>query len=119
MEEIIEPFSHIEINREVLGVLPEHDEHRKRRVQELNSEGFRVIAVAYRLFPGTNDEPHYTIQDQSDLTLLGYMAFLDPPKATAPEALGRLNEHSVAVKILTGDNDVAYQIYLPTGGASG
>ena len=106
VEEIMRLSTHVEINREVLGVLPEHDEHRKRRVQELNSEGFRVIAVAYRLFPGTNDEPHYTVQDESDLTLLGYMAFLDPPKATAPEALSKLNEHSVAVKILTGDNDV-------------
>ena len=91
---------------EILDVLPEHDEHRKQRVKELNSEGFRVIAVAYRWFPGDNDEPHYTIQDESDLTLLGYLAFLDPPKDTAPEALSKLNEHSVAVKILTGDNDV-------------
>ena len=106
VEEIMRLSTHVEINGEVLDVLPEHDEHRKRRVQELNSEGFRVIAVAYRLFPGTNDEPHYAIQDESDLTLLGYMAFLDPPKATAPEALSKLNEHSVVVKILTGDNDV-------------
>ncbi len=84
----------------------------------MNSEGFRVIAVAYRLFPGDNDEPHYTIQDKSDLTLLGYMAFLDPPKGTAPEALSKLNEHSVAVKILTGDNDavtrfICKQVGLP------
>ena len=43
--------THVEIDGEVLEVLPEHDEHRKRRVQELNSEGFRVIAVAYRLVP--------------------------------------------------------------------
>ncbi len=106
VEEIMRLSTHVEINGEVFGVLPEHDEHRKQRVQELNSEGFRVIAVAYRLFPGVNDEPHYTIQDESDLTLLGYMAFLDPPKATAPEALNKLNEQSVAVKILTGDNDV-------------
>ncbi len=106
VEEIMRLSTHVEINGEVLDVTPEHDEHRKRRVQELNSEGFRVIAVAYRQFPGVNDEPHYTIQDESDLTLLGYMAFLDPPKSTAPEALSKLNEHSVAVKILTGDNDV-------------
>jgi Mg2+-importing ATPase len=105
VEEIMRLSTHVEINGEVLDVTPEHDEHRKRRVHELNSEGFRVIAVAYRLFPGENDEPHYTTQDESDLTLLGYMAFLDPPKDTAPEALSKLNEHSVAVKILTGDND--------------
>jgi Mg2+-importing ATPase len=118
VEEIMRLSTHVEINGEVLEVLPEHDEHRKRRVQQLNSEGFRVIAVAYRLFPGINDEPHYTIQDESDLTLLGYMAFLDPPKGTAPEALSKLNEHSVAVKILTGDNDtvtryICTQVGLP------
>jgi Mg2+-importing ATPase len=106
VEELMHLSTHVEINGEVLDVLPEHDEHRKRRVSELNSEGFRVIAVAYRWFPGENDEPHYTIQDESDLTLLGYLAFLDPPKDTAPEALSKLNSHSVTVKILTGDNDV-------------
>jgi Mg2+-importing ATPase len=106
VEEIMHLSTHVEINGEILGVTAEHDEHRKRRVRELNSEGFRVIAIAYRVFPGENDEPHYTVQDESDLTLLGYMAFLDPPKDTASEALGKLNKHRVAVKILTGDNEI-------------
>jgi Mg2+-importing ATPase len=106
VEEIMRLSTHVEIGGEVLEVLSEHDEHRKRRVKELNSEGYRVLAVAYRVFSGENDLPHYSIQDESDLTLLGYMAFLDPPKDTALEALARLNQHKVAVKILTGDNDV-------------
>ncbi|HEX7619655.1 MAG TPA: magnesium-translocating P-type ATPase [Anaerolineales bacterium] len=106
VEEIMHISTHVEINGEVLEVTAEHDEHRKRRVRELNSEGFRVIAVAYRIFAGTDDTPHYTIQDESNLSLLGYMAFLDPPKATATEALSRLHEHNVDVKILTGDNDI-------------
>ncbi|MBE3038808.1 MAG: magnesium-translocating P-type ATPase, partial [Chloroflexi bacterium] len=106
VEEIMQLSTHVEINGEILGVTAEHDEHRKKRVRELNSEGFRVIAVAYRVFPGDNDEPHYTVRDESDLTLLGYMAFLDPPKATASEALGKLHEHNVATKILTGDNEI-------------
>jgi Mg2+-importing ATPase len=106
VEEIMQLSTHVEINGEVLEVTAEHDEHRKRRVRELNSEGFRVIAVAYRTFPGTDDTPHYTIQDEANLTLLGYMAFLDPPKDTASEALGKLQEHNVGTKILTGDNDI-------------
>ncbi len=106
VEEIMKLSTHVEINGEVLDVTAEHDEHRKRRVRELNSEGFRVIAVAYRVFSGENDEPHYTVLDESDLTLLGYMAFLDPPKATASEALGKLHEHNVVPKILTGDNEI-------------
>ncbi len=106
VEEIMQLSTHVEINGEILEVTAEHDEHRKKRVMELNSEGFRVIAVAYRMFPGTDDTPHYSDRDESDLTLLGYMAFLDPPKASAAEALSKLNEHHVAVKILTGDNDI-------------
>ena len=106
VEEIMHLSTHVEINGEVLEVTAEHDEHRKKRVMELNSEGFRVIAIAYRMFPGTDDTPHYTTKDESDLTLLGYMAFLDPPKASASEALRNLNQHNVAVKILTGDNDI-------------
>ena len=118
VEEIMHLSTHVEVGGEVLPVLPEHDEHRKQRVKQLNSEGFRVLAVAYRMFPGDNDTPHYTIQDESDLTLLGYMAFLDPPKDTASEALNQLHSQHVDVKILTGDNDIvtAYicrQVGLP------
>lgn len=118
VEELMRLSTHVEINGEVLDVLPEHDEHRKKRVHELNSDGYRVIAIAYRIFPGDNDEPHYRVQDESDLTLLGYLAFLDPPKETASEALGQLHDLSVGVKILTGDNDavtgyICRQVGLP------
>ena len=106
VEEIMRLSTHVEIEGKVLAVTTEHDEHRKRRVKQLNEEGFRVIAVAYRIFPGDNDEPHYAVQDESDLTLLGYMAFLDPPKETATEALKRLHALNVDVKILTGDNEI-------------
>jgi Mg2+-importing ATPase len=118
VEEIMRLSTHVEIEGEILEVQPEHDEHRKRRIRELNTEGFRVIAVAYRIFPGDNDEPHYTVKDESDLTLLGYLAFLDPPKNSAHEALNRLKEHGVIVKILTGDNEavtgtICKQVGLP------
>jgi Mg2+-importing ATPase len=106
VEEIMQLSTHVEVGGEVLEVLPEHDEHRRQRIKQLNSEGFRVIAVAYRIFPGDNDTPHYTIADESNLTLLGYMAFLDPPKESASEALNQLHFHNVGVKILTGDNDI-------------
>ena len=106
VEEIMRLSTHVEVEGKVLEVTTEHDEHRKRRVKELNEEGFRVIAVAYRIFPGDNEEPHYTVKDESDLTLLGYMAFLDPPKESALEALKRLKTLNVDVKILTGDNEI-------------
>jgi Mg2+-importing ATPase len=63
----------------------------------------RVIAVAYKDVPlGKQD---YTTQDESSLTLLGYVAFLDPPKETAAEAIAALGRYGVRVKVLTGDND--------------
>ena len=59
VEEIMRLSTHVEVEGEVLDVTPEHDEHRKRLVKELNEQGFRVIAVAYKVMPGDNDEPHY------------------------------------------------------------
>ncbi len=106
VEEVMGLCSYVEIKGEVLPVLPEYDAKRRRLVHELNEQGFRVIAVAYKVLPGDNDAPHYTLADECEMTLLGYLAFLDPPKDTAAEALKQLNAHNVSVKILTGDNDV-------------
>ena len=65
-----------------------------------------MIALAYKQMPGGSDEPVYSVKDESDLILLGFLAFLDPPKDTATEALKRLNSLNVDVKILTGDNEI-------------
>ena len=106
VEEIMRLSPRVEVDGKVLDVQPEHDAHRRQRVQELNAQGFRVVAVAYKVIPGDNDEPHYGVQDEADLILLGFMAFLDPPKDTATEALKRLHALHVDVKILTGDNEI-------------
>ena len=106
VEEIMRLSPRVEVEGKVLDVVPEHDVHRKRLVQDLNAQGFRVVAVAYKVIPGDNDEPHYAVKDESDLTLLGFLAFLDPPKDTALEALKRLKALNVDVKILTGDNEI-------------
>ncbi len=106
VEEIMRLSPRVEVDGQVLDVTPEHDAHRKLLVQELNAQGFRVVAVAYKIIPGDNDEPHYEMQDEADLTLLGYLAFLDPPKDSAIEALQRLKTLNVDVKILTGDNEI-------------
>ncbi|TVP63215.1 MAG: magnesium-translocating P-type ATPase [Nodularia sp. (in: Bacteria)] len=73
----------------------------------LNQEGFRVIAVAYKEIPIPQDNiPNYSAKDECNLTLVGYLAFLDPPKDSASAAIKALQEHGVTVKIITGDNDV-------------
>ncbi|WP_110959581.1 magnesium-translocating P-type ATPase [Acidovorax sp. ST3] len=70
----------------------------------LNNEGLRVVAVAMKETP-----PHqtvYSVADESGLTLIGYVAFLDPPKESTAPALKALAAHGVAVKVLTGDNEL-------------
>jgi len=69
---------------------------------DLNQEGLRVVAVATKEVLPFKDT--YGVTDEGELTLLGYVAFLDPPKETTAPALAALREHGVTVKILTGDN---------------
>jgi len=70
----------------------------------LNEEGLRVVAVAMKEVPPTQDT--YGISDERELTLIGYVAFLDPPKESTAPALKALAEHGVTVKVLTGDNEL-------------
>ena len=76
----------------------------RRRRPKLNADGYRVIAVAFKEMPPA--QAAYSVADEANLTLLGYIAFLDPPKETAAPAIATLNARGVQVKILTGDNDI-------------
>lgn len=69
----------------------------------MNEEGLRVVAVAKQEIP--SEKENYSSADENGLTLLGFAAFLDPPKESASPALRALKEHGVRVKILTGDNE--------------
>jgi Mg2+-importing ATPase len=106
VEEVLGLCTRVEVKGEVIEVLPEHDVRRRQLADDLNGQGFRVIALAYKQMPGATDEPTYAIKDESDLILLGFLAFLDPPKDTATEALKRLHSLNVDVKVLTGDNEI-------------
>lgn len=74
-----------------------------QQVNELSADGFRVLAVASR---AVEHRAAYSKADESELILVGYLAFLDPPKETAVKAITALREHGVTVKVLTGDNDL-------------
>jgi P-type Mg2+ transporter len=93
---------------EVDGTTGELDESHfataKEQTIALNMDGFRVVAVAYKELDTC--KAAYSVPDESDLTLLGYIAFLDPPKESAGAAIVALAKKGVAVKILTGDNEV-------------
>jgi len=74
--------------------------------QDLSAKGYRVLGVAYRPVPV---QPGYTVADEHDLILTGFLAFLDPPMAGVREALQALHRDGVTVKILTGDNELVTQ----------
>lgn len=74
-----------------------------RTVDELNAKGFRVLAIAQKSNPSPVGA--FGVKDECDMVLLGYLAFLDPPKETTAGAIQALREYGVTTKILTGDND--------------
>jgi Mg2+-importing ATPase len=103
VEEIFSICNRAEIAGEIEPLVPQD----LLRIQDvtlaLNEDGFRVIAVAYK----ETIEPKraYGVADESGMVLLGYIAFLDPPKESAAQAIAKLHQHGVMVKVLTGDND--------------
>ncbi len=103
VEEILSVCRFVEIDRQP-HPLDDTARHAARGlVRELSEEGFRVIAIAFRRFPLGRGQ--YTQADEQEMTLAGFMAFLDPPKDSAAPALKALAEHGVAVKVVTGDNE--------------
>lgn len=70
---------------------------------EMNQAGMRVLAVAQKSF--INKDHDFNVNDESDMVLIGYLSFLDPPKPSASEAIRQLHKNGIDVKILSGDND--------------
>ncbi|PZV18837.1 MAG: magnesium-translocating P-type ATPase [Pseudanabaena sp.] len=107
VEEVLKVCTQLKVNDQVEAM----DDSARTKVanlqKSLNSDGLRVIAVAYKVMPP--DQAHYAISDESDLILLGNIAFLDPPKDSAAEAIKALKHSGVDVKILTGDNEIITQ----------
>jgi Mg2+-importing ATPase len=104
VEEIFAVCSSYSLDEEVGRLDETHFEAAKQQTFALNSDGFRVVAVAYKEMDPLKTT--YSIEDEADLTLLGYIAFLDPPKESAREAIAALARKGVQVKVLTGDNEV-------------
>jgi Mg2+-importing ATPase len=75
--------------------------------EALSKDGYRVVAIAYREFP--REKQVFSVSDESNLILLGYIAFFDPPKESAGQALEGLAKMGVSTKILTGDNALVTQ----------
>ncbi|WP_292370680.1 magnesium-translocating P-type ATPase [Methanoregula sp. UBA64] len=102
VEEILSVSSFVEQNGVIVPMTGAHRDEVTKTVAGLNDEGLRVLAVAIRALPTT--EAGYSVADEKDLVLAGYIGFLDPPKETAGPAIAALKKHGITVKILTGDN---------------
>ncbi len=104
VEEIFSVCTNYALDAEVGKLDQTHFEAAQQQTAALNSDGFRVVAVAYKEMEASKTT--YSIEDEAGLTLLGYIAFLDPPKESAREAIAALARKGVQVKILTGDNEI-------------
>jgi len=105
VEEIMGLCAQVEARGEMVPLDPSHHQIAESLVRDLNEDGFRVVALAYKQIPA-EDNRTYSVKDECDLTLLGFLAFLDPPKLTAMQAISELQQRGVQVKILTGDNEI-------------
>jgi Mg2+-importing ATPase len=104
VEEIVSVCTHARHNGQVVPFTKELLQEIYDTTSSLNAEGLRVVAVAAKDLPPTKEV--YGVADESDLVLIGYIAFLDPPKESTKPALDALKAHGITVKILTGDNEL-------------
>ncbi|MDR3207615.1 MAG: magnesium-translocating P-type ATPase [Oscillospiraceae bacterium] len=116
VEEMLSICGYAEFEGNVLPLTNEIRAYILRKVDDLNEDGLRVIAVAQK----TNPSPvgAFSVADEADMVLMGYLAFLDPPKESTEGAIKALRDHGVTVKILTGDNEkvtrnVCRQVGIP------
>lgn len=103
VEEMLSICSFAEYQGKVEPLTEEIKTNILQTVDRLNEDGMRVIAVAQK----TNPSPvgAFGVKDEHNMVLIGYLAFLDPPKESVQEAIKVLKEYGITTKILTGDND--------------
>ena len=102
VEDIYKACTHYQIDEEIHLMIDLIKDDLLEEYEELSRDGYRVLGIAYREFPQSKQV--FSVADESDLILLGYIAFLDPPKGSAAKALASLKQYGVVTKILTGDN---------------
>jgi len=107
IEEMLSISQYVEINGEVQPLTEEAKVNVLNTVDDLNSNGLRVLGLSQKTNPAGIGE--LSVKDESDMVLIGFLAFLDPPKESTKEALNALRDHNVNVKILTGDNALVTQ----------
>jgi Mg2+-importing ATPase len=103
VEEIVASCVSVLVDGKIISLKNFSDDQKYTIEKELNKQGFRVIAVAYKEID--IEKKVFSMADESDLILVGFLAFFDPPKVSVAETIKDLEELGVNVKILTGDNE--------------
>ena len=103
VEEMLSICSFAECDGKVRPMTKELKSRIFATVDDLNEKGFRVLAIAQKSNPSPAGA--FGVTDECDMVLMGYLAFLDPPKESTADAIKALKAHGVTTKILTGDND--------------
>ncbi|HIT90751.1 MAG TPA: magnesium-translocating P-type ATPase [Candidatus Merdenecus merdavium] len=103
IEEMISVCHYVDYGTHVAPITEQIKKEMIQTVHGYNEMGMRVLGIAQK----TNPAPvgAFSVEDESDMVMIGYLAFLDPPKESTEQAIGVLKEYGVDVKVLTGDND--------------
>lgn len=118
VEEMLSICSHVESDGRICPM----DDKLYKKTQDIsnrmNREGMRVLAVAHKSW--VEKPSNFTVEDETDMVLIGFLAFLDPPKSSAAEAIRQMQQYNVEVKILSGDNEsivknISRQVGIDTG----
>ena len=107
VEEMLDICSYAEFDGAVHPLSAELRKKAQEISLQMNKQGMRVLAVAHKSY--LSKECDFKVEDEKDMVLIGYLAFLDPPKQSAASAIKQLHEHGIEVKILSGDNDAVVQ----------
>lgn len=107
MEEILSICSLVECNNEEKPLTNEIKIEIQKQTKELNKQGLRVLGVCKKI--EKENKSHFEVKDETQMTLIGLIGFLDPPKESAKEAIEKLNENGIRVIVLTGDNEYVTQ----------
>ena len=102
VEEILDICTMVDYKGQVFEITDEIKENILKISKQMNKEGLRVVAICQK-----NDIHHiekFEVSDESNMVLLGFIGFLDPPKESAKESIKRLNKAGIKVIVLTGDN---------------
>ena len=107
LEEMLSVSTYVEYKGDIKRLTDEVRQEVLAEDAQLNEQGLRVLGVSYKTDLDENEI--FSVEDEGDMILTGYLAFLDPPKPSAAPAIKALAEYGVTTKILTGDNDKVTQ----------